>query len=106
MEIKIDKMLRQNGWESQPNSQGKNFVYYSSITSDVIQKWRKQGKETIVITGLNAVGYPPCLIYPLPEVIHKKMYNNPDITAPDPLAIDWVQNATDKEINDFLNSIK
>lgn len=106
MDIKIDKMLRQNGWESQPNSQGKNFVNYSSITSDVIQKWRKQGKETTVITGLNIVGYPPCLIYPLPNVIHQKMYNNPDITAPDPLAIEWVQNSTDKEINDFLNSIK
>jgi hypothetical protein len=106
MEMKIDKMLRINGWVDQPNSSGNNFKYYSSITSDVIRKWKKEGKETTVITGLNVRGYPPCLIHPLPKKIHEKMYNNPDITAPDPLVIDWVQNSTDQEINHFLDSIK
>lgn len=98
-------MLRGNGWVSQPNSQGKKFKYYSSITSDVIQKWKKEGKKTTVITGLNIKGYPPCLITPLPDYVQDKMYKKPDFTPPDPIVIEWVQKSTDQEINVFLDSI-
>ena len=106
MEAKIDKILRKNGWVSQPNSQGKSFRYYSSLTADVVQKWKKEGKKTTVITGLNVVGYGVCLIHPLPKIVTEKMYKKPNLTPPDPLVIEWIEKATDKEINNFLNSVE
>lgn len=102
--MKIDSILENNGWESLPNSSGKPFKYYSSITSDVRRGWSKQGKKTIVITGLNSAGFPPCLISPLPKEVEDKAYINRSV--PDPYAIEWVQNTDEEEIINFLNSIE
>jgi hypothetical protein len=102
--MKIDNILASEGWESLPNSNGKPFKYYSSITSDIIRRWSKEGKKTIVITGLNYAGYPPCLISPLPKEVERKAYINRNVT--DPYAIEWLQNSDKQEIINFLNLLE
>lgn len=105
--MKIDKILQDAGWESNPD-----FKYYSSITQDVRRGWKKNGKY--VVTGLNVKGYPPTLISPLPKEVIEEMdsYNKNQYVnetynylPEDPFTLSWIERKSEDEIKEWLESL-
>lgn len=101
-EIKIDRILLDNGWERQ----NKDFSYYSTV-GDLVNIYTSNGKQ--VTTGLHDLGYPPTLIRPLPLEVIKAMENDRNKQQLKPESsylIDLVQSKSEQEISEWLKTMQ
>lgn len=106
----IEEFLLKNGWESLPDPYGREGGY--STMSQISAKWRKEGKETEIITGLNEVGFAPTLVYPIPKKVYEMWkvetaeYKDDQPPFITPFINRWLNESTDEEVVIFLDSLK
>ena len=95
MELRIEKILRELGYNPSVPC-GKEWKGYYSSIGIVFRKWNKEGVKKEFYTGLEVVGYPPNLINPIPN--HINHYDYPAKVA------EWIQKLTDDEIKTWIKS--
>lgn len=96
MGLKIDRLLRELGWERQDRWNG----YYSSI-GVINSDWEKEGVDTHFMTGLYTDKGSPTLIRPLPDHITKFPVEQWILKT-----IEWLANESDENIKSWIREVE